>query len=112
MLKGTTTPAPADRPAILIDRISFGYGASPVLRDVSLAAPAGRFLTLPGPSGGGKTTLLKLLGGYLPPAQGRVVVCGRDVTALPLEARNAAYATNSAGRCGHSNSKPGLRPSW
>src|SRR5262249_18129554 len=52
---------------------------------VSLDLPAGSFLALLGASGSGKTTLLKLIGGYLVPSAGRVVLAGRDVTALPPE---------------------------
>ncbi len=75
--------------AVRLDCVSFGYGSAPVVRDISLAVPAGQLLALLGPSGCGKTTLLKLLGGYLTPSAGRVELRGRDVTALPPEARNA-----------------------
>jgi ABC-type Fe3+/spermidine/putrescine transport system ATPase subunit len=75
--------------AVRLDNLTFGYGPTPAVRGVSLAVPPGRLLTLLGPSGCGKTTLLKLVGGYLTPAAGRVELAGRDVTALPPEARNA-----------------------
>ena len=76
-------------PGVRLDGVTFGYGPTPVVRDVSLAVPAGQLLTLLGPSGCGKTTLLKLLGGYLTPSAGRVFLRDRDVTALPPENRNA-----------------------
>jgi ABC-type Fe3+/spermidine/putrescine transport system ATPase subunit len=95
---GTTSPTPGtapccgrDEPAadvVRLDGLTFGYGPTPVVRAVSLGVPAGAFLTLLGPSGCGKTTLLKLVGGYLAPASGRVVLRGRDLTALPAERRN------------------------
>ncbi len=75
--------------SVRIEDVSFGYGAAPVVRAVSLAVPPGQLLTLLGPSGCGKTTLLKLVGGYLTPSAGRVVLRDRDVTRLPPEARNA-----------------------
>jgi ABC-type Fe3+/spermidine/putrescine transport system ATPase subunit len=74
---------------VTVESVSFGYGPAPVVRAVSVSVPAGQLLTLIGPSGCGKTTLLKLLGGYLAPSAGRVLVRGRDVTALPPEDRNA-----------------------
>ena len=43
-----------------------------------------------GPSGCGKTTLLNIISGLLTPSQGRVLFDGKDVTALPTEARNIA----------------------
>jgi len=43
-----------------------------------------------GPSGCGKTTLLNIISGLLVPSEGRVLFDGRDVTALPTEARNIA----------------------
>ena len=49
-------------------------------------SPQGEFLTLLGPSGSGKTTLLNICAGYLEPTAGRLVVGGRDVTALPPRA--------------------------
>jgi ABC-type Fe3+/spermidine/putrescine transport system ATPase subunit len=76
-------------PGVRLDAVSFGYGGSPVVRNVVLGVPTGQLLTLLGPSGCGKTTLLKLVGGYLAPSSGRVVLRRRDVTSLPPEARNA-----------------------
>jgi ABC-type lipoprotein export system ATPase subunit len=50
------------------------------LTDVTLAVPAGAFVVLTGPSGGGKTTLLALLGGLERPTGGHVLVAGRDLS--------------------------------
>lgn len=56
-----------------LHHVTFAYrhGTAPVLRDVSQEFPAGLTI-LRGPSGGGKSTLLKLLAGYLAPEQGTV----------------------------------------
>jgi ABC-type Fe3+/spermidine/putrescine transport system ATPase subunit len=84
-----------DADGVRLDGVTFGYGPTAAVRDVSLAVPAGQLLALLGPSGCGKTTLLKLIGGYLAPAAGRVFLRGRDVTALPPEARNAGTVFQS-----------------
>jgi iron complex transport system ATP-binding protein len=63
--------------------VEFSYGASPVLRGVSLDVPERGFTGILGPNGSGKTTLLRLLAGTLRPARGRVTLDHRDVSALP-----------------------------
>jgi len=70
----------ADSVAIELDGVSGGYGGAAVLRDVSLRVPAGRFVGLIGPSGAGKTSLLRAMLGGLPRLRGTVTVCGRAVT--------------------------------
>ena len=74
-------------------RVSFegvrkSFGAVEALREVSLEARAGEFLTLLGPSGSGKTTLLNIAAGYVQPDAGRVLLGERDVTVAPPRARN------------------------
>ncbi len=74
--------------AVRFDGVTFRYGQTAVVRDVSFAVPKGSFLTLLGPSGCGKTTLLKLIGGYLAPNAGRLFLGGQDTTGRPPERRN------------------------
>ncbi|MCF2125309.1 thiol reductant ABC exporter subunit CydD [Strepomyces sp. STD 3.1] len=81
----TDVPAPA--------RIDFEHvtvvlpgRSEPVLHDVSFTVRAGERVALTGPSGGGKSTLLALLLGLLLPTEGRVLVDGRDLAALDLDA--------------------------
>jgi len=59
--------------------VTFGYGARPVLRDVSLSVPRGKVTAIMGASGGGKTTVLRLIGGQQRAQQGQVLVDGKDV---------------------------------
>ena len=63
-------------PAIEIDNASFSYDSSPVLESVTLSIERGDFVSVVGPNGGGKTTLLKLLLGALEPNRGAVRVFG------------------------------------
>lgn len=60
-----------------VDAVShtFGDGVQP-LADISLTLPAGAFTSLVGPSGVGKSTLLRILGGLLQPSSGRVLLKG------------------------------------
>ncbi len=59
--------------AIEIDNLSFGYSSSDmVLKNVSLSIERGQFLGIIGPNGGGKSTLLKLILGFLKPTQGEI----------------------------------------
>ena len=60
-----------------------GYGATRVLRDVTLTVPDGAVVALLGANGAGKTTLLRVAAGLLRPESGRLVVNGDDVTGSP-----------------------------
>ena len=66
--------------AIELLDVSGGYGGEPVLRGVSLRVPPGRFVGLVGPSGAGKTSLLRAILGTLPRLRGTIAVGGRPVT--------------------------------
>jgi zinc transport system ATP-binding protein len=66
------------RPVIELEDVSFSYGGAPVLERVSLEVPAGEFLGLVGPNGGGKSTLLKLVLGLLAAQSGRVWLLGEE----------------------------------
>ena len=63
--------------------VSHSFGAVRVLDDVSLTIAGGSYTVLLGPSGSGKTTLLSILGGFLRPSTGRVLIAGEDCTAMP-----------------------------
>jgi len=64
---------------ISVKHLWAGYGAEPVLEDINLSVRERDFIGLVGPNGGGKTTLLKVLLGLLPPMRGEVRIMGRSV---------------------------------
>lgn len=69
---------------IAVDQLSFNYGAESVLRNVTFKMGSGEFLGIIGPNGGGKTTLLKLILGFLRPTTGEIKVFGEN----PVAARS------------------------
>ena len=75
---------------IELDGIVRRFGDTTAVADVSLATERNDFLVLLGPSGCGKTTLLRMIAGLLSPTEGRIMVDGRDVTALPPRERDLA----------------------
>lgn len=72
---------------LIIDHVSKTFGAQRAVDDVSLTVAQGESFSLLGPSGCGKTTLLRMIAGFERPERGRILVGGRDITALPPELR-------------------------
>ncbi len=72
-------PTPA-QPLIEFDRVDFAYDARQVLGGITLQVQAGEVVAIMGASGGGKTTLLRLIGGQLRPAAGQVRFDGESVS--------------------------------
>jgi ABC-type multidrug transport system fused ATPase/permease subunit len=67
-----------------IDDVTFAYGKEPVLRGVDITVPAGGCLALVGESGGGKSTLARLVGRFYDPDSGAVRVDGVDLREVAL----------------------------
>jgi putative ABC transport system ATP-binding protein len=86
------------RLTILARDLHKGYGTGaryqPILRGISLGASAGETIFLTGPSGGGKTTLLSILGCILTPDQGSVQVMGEEVAQMNSRQRTAFRRQN------------------
>lgn len=64
-----------------MNHVSFGYGGAAVLEDINLHIHPGQFAALVGPSGAGKTSLLKLLLGINSPNRGEICIDGRALKA-------------------------------
>lgn len=64
------TPAKLPHPLLGLERVSMGYDADPILKQVNLVISPGTRLGLLGPNGAGKSTLIKTLAGTLPPLAG------------------------------------------
>lgn len=71
--------------------IGVSFGGRRVLDDVSLSVATGHTLAVQGPSGIGKSTLLRVVSGLLAPDHGRVVIFGQDVTAVPTHRRSVGF---------------------
>ncbi|MEQ1559484.1 MAG: ATP-binding cassette domain-containing protein [Methyloglobulus sp.] len=67
---------------VAVRNLSFSRGSNKIFKDVSMDFERGKITAIMGPSGTGKTTLLKLIGGQLQPAQGTVMVDGKNVHRL------------------------------
>ncbi|AEM42373.1 thiol reductant ABC exporter subunit CydD [Ketogulonicigenium vulgare] len=74
-------PAPASptAPAVHLDQVSFRHSGAdkPVLQALSLKIAAGEHVAIMAPSGGGKSTLLALIAGLVPPDQGAIYIAGQ-----------------------------------
>ena len=66
----------ADNPIVTFDRVSFAYSGDPVVVEASFDIRLGEFVSVVGPNGGGKTTLLRLILGMVRPDAGSVQVFG------------------------------------
>ncbi|MFG6137579.1 MULTISPECIES: ATP-binding cassette domain-containing protein [Halomonas] len=75
-----------DSPLIEVEGLRFSRGETEIFRGLDMVVPRGKITAIMGPSGTGKTTLLKLIGGQLVPDAGRVRIAGEDVHGLSRKA--------------------------
>ncbi|MBX9809128.1 ABC transporter ATP-binding protein/permease [Candidatus Gracilibacteria bacterium] len=80
---------------IEIQNISYGYSSKKIFEDFSLIIEKGKKIALVGASGGGKTTLIKLIAGYLRPESGSISILGNELgnTALKTYYPHIGYLT-------------------
>ncbi|HEV7358646.1 MAG TPA: polyamine ABC transporter ATP-binding protein [Steroidobacteraceae bacterium] len=74
---------PSARPYVEVERISKTFGDFKAVNDVSLKIYKGEIFCLLGASGCGKTTLLRMLGGFETPTDGKILIDGEDMTDVP-----------------------------
>lgn len=85
MTAAPATTTPDDDALIQIDNLSFRHGRRTIFNGVNIAIPRGKITAIMGPSGTGKTTLLRLIGAQIRPASGTVLVDGRNMHAVPRD---------------------------
>ena len=94
--EGTASLAEPQRDLVVELRgISLDYGAHRVLDGFDLQVARGELVALLGPSGSGKTTVIRTLAGFLNPADGSVLVSGKDVTRVPPHKRGIGVVFQS-----------------
>ncbi|MFP4365249.1 MAG: metal ABC transporter ATP-binding protein [Spirochaetia bacterium] len=78
------------QPVIIYENVRFGYTNTPVVEEISFTVSSGELVSIIGPNGGGKTTLLKLSLGLITPDAGKIRILGTT----PKKAReNIGYVT-------------------
>ncbi|MDO9436163.1 ABC transporter ATP-binding protein [Hydrogenophaga sp.] len=75
-------PTDSNSPLVELRNLTFGYGERAILDNISLTVPRGKVTALMGASGGGKTTVLKLIGGQIRAQAGQTLFDGHDVTTM------------------------------
>jgi putative spermidine/putrescine transport system ATP-binding protein len=73
---------------LTLEHLTKRYDATAAVADVSLTVAQGELVALLGPSGCGKTTTLRMVAGFVPATEGRILIGGEDVTPLPPHRRD------------------------
>jgi len=76
--------------SVEINNLTFKRGERVIYNDISLSIPKGKVTAIMGPSGIGKTTLLRLIGGQIQPESGQILFAGKDI---PQLSRKDLYET-------------------
>ncbi len=86
---------PSNDIAVEVAGLTKTFGSVVAVDAVDLTIGSGAYFVLLGPSGGGKTTLLRLIGGFAKPTAGRVTLHGQDVSELPPDKRPTSMVFQS-----------------
>nr|WP_297356521.1 ABC transporter ATP-binding protein [uncultured Caldimonas sp.] len=88
-------PLSTAAPLVELRDVTFGYGERKILERISLQVPRGKVVALMGASGGGKTTVLRLIGRQVSPQAGQVLFDGQDIG--PMDAAQLYAARRRMG---------------
>ena len=80
---------------IRLNDIVVKFGDFTALHSINVHVKEGEFFTFLGPSGCGKTTTLRTITGFIEPAEGSVVVKGRDITRVPSRTATSASCSRA-----------------
>ena len=97
---------------IEVQNLTKQYGPVTAVSDVSFRVEAGEILGFLGPNGAGKTTTMRIITGYMPATEGKVVVAGYDVFEKPHrgQAAHRLSAGDAAALSGHDRARvPAVR---
>lgn len=81
-MNSAATPAAVNAPVISFDNVRIGFDEGEILRGVSFEAKQKETVILLGETGTGKTLLLKMAAGLLPPTRGRIQILGQDISGM------------------------------
>jgi len=70
-----------------INNLHKSFGEAQAVNGISFSIPKGQVVGFLGPNGAGKSTTMRMMMGYLQPSKGEIFVCGTDVVAAPVAAR-------------------------
>jgi len=79
--------------SIALDSVAISFGSEPLFTGLSFSVKAGEMVGICGASGSGKTSILRALLGFVSPSEGRIEMCGREVTPANIDyiRRHTAY---------------------
>lgn len=89
-LPDTVLPTHQHEALVELRSVTCGYGDRIILEDINLVVPRGKVVALMGTSGGGKTTVLRLIGRQISPMSGQVLIDGHDIAQLDATGLMAA----------------------
>lgn len=84
-----------------LSHLKKSFGTKTVVEDLTLSLPQGELLCILGSSGCGKTTTLNMIGGFLAPDSGQILLDREDITAIPPERRPVTTVFQSYGLFPH-----------
>lgn len=82
-------------PALLLSGVRKSYGTVSALQDITLRVEAGEYVTILGPSGSGKSSMLRVISGFDEPDAGEVQVAGCSVVGIPAHMRDVGFVFQS-----------------